>query len=335
MRVGLVYKNFAAWAGISHIGLGVAAEMDARYLNAHGVEAKVIPVRNNVDIVDRLRAEKFTHIVISAPWLSAFDLDTIVKAFPNVEFVICIHSNIGFLQADPGAISLMRRYIAVSQERANFHLAGNCRPFVQWLEEVYNIEAFLLPNLYPFDRKEMRSAWNPDDVLRIGTFGAIRPQKNVLTAAAAALLLSRRLGVPVEFNISTGREDGGASVILQAIREMSRHTPGFHLCERSWSDWHDFKRVLRGMNLLIQVSYTESFNIVTADGISEGVPSVVSEAIAWAPKHWRANPDSVQDVAYVAERLLGNAAERHQGIVALYEHNQTAFKFWEKYLTKS
>jgi hypothetical protein len=32
------------------------------------------------------------------------------------------------------------------------------------------------------------------------------------------------------------------------------------------------------MHLLIQVSYTESFNMVTADGVLEGVPSVTSDA---------------------------------------------------------
>jgi glycosyltransferase involved in cell wall biosynthesis len=42
------------------------------------------------------------------------------------------------------------------------------------------------------------------------------------------------------------------------------------------------------MNVLINCSYTESFNMVTADGIAEGIPSVVSDAICWAPAYWRA-----------------------------------------------
>ena len=33
------------------------------------------------------------------------------------------------------------------------------------------------------------------------------------------------------------------------------------------------------MNLLIQPSFTETFNMVTADGASESVPSVVTDAI--------------------------------------------------------
>ena len=37
------------------------------------------------------------------------------------------------------------------------------------------------------------------------------------------------------------------------------------------------------MDLLISFSYTESFSMVTADGVAEGLASVASDAIDWAP----------------------------------------------------
>ena len=53
--VGLFYKNFAAWKGVSHIGLGVAALATSDYLNAHGENATVFPVRHNIDIVREIK----------------------------------------------------------------------------------------------------------------------------------------------------------------------------------------------------------------------------------------------------------------------------------------
>ena len=58
------------------------------------------------------------------------------------------------------------------------------------------------------------------------------------------------------------------------------------------------------MHVLLQPSFTESFNVVTADGIAEGVPTVTSEAIDWVPSTWQADPDDAGDVACVAEYLL-------------------------------
>ena len=58
------------------------------------------------------------------------------------------------------------------------------------------------------------------------------------------------------------------------------------------------------MDLLLQPSYTEGFNMVTADGIAQGVASVVSDAIAWAPKNWQAETDDAIDIANKAVGLL-------------------------------
>jgi hypothetical protein len=63
----------------------------------------------------------------------------------------------------------------------------------------------LLPNMYPFDSVRHKPIWS-GGVLRIGCFCAIRPYKNVLTAAAAALEVGVRLRVTdLEFWISSGR----------------------------------------------------------------------------------------------------------------------------------
>ena len=89
---------------------------------------------------------------------------------------------------------------------------------------------------------------------------------------------------------------------------------------------------MSGMDLLIQVSFTESFNMVTADGICAGVPSVVSPAIHWAPDSWKADSDDAMEVAEVGIKLLLNNNERKLGMKYLKRHTKKGLKFWLKYL---
>jgi len=210
VRVGLFYKNFAAWKGVSHIGLGVAALNNAEYLNEHGIETTVFPVRHNIDIVKAItdyakeHRHPLTHVVISAPWLSTRDTRAIVEHFPMIQFVIASHSNVGFLQADPSGIRLLRDYIELSRKLDNLSVGGNCERFTRWLSEAYGDHAVLLPNLYPvheegFDRDICKPHVRKRGVVKIGSFGAIRPLKNQITACAAAIIISKRVKVPVEF----------------------------------------------------------------------------------------------------------------------------------------
>ena len=71
--------------------------------------------------------------------------------------------------------------------------------------------------------------------------------------------------------------------VTDAVRQMLNNLPHVKLVENGWQPWPQFRNTVRHMHLLLQPSYTESFNVVTADGIAEGVPSVVSDAIEWAP----------------------------------------------------
>jgi hypothetical protein len=85
------------------------------------------------------------------------------------------------------------------------------------------------------------------------------------------------------------------------------------------------------MHLLLQPSYTESFNMVTADGIAEGVPSVVSRAIDWAPEYWKADVDDVLDIARVGRQLLNDARATADGWRALVKFNHHGVHAYQRY----
>jgi hypothetical protein len=86
------------------------------------------------------------------------------------------------------------------------------------------------------------------------------------------------------------------------------------------------------MNLLINCSYTESFNMYTADGIAERIPSVVSDAICWAPAYWRAPVDDVLEMARVGRHLLCDPLAPGDGYRALLAHNADGLVAWKAFL---
>lgn len=333
----IAYKNFAAWKGISHIGLGVSASLNVEVLNRHSMPSIVLPSRHNIDIVDGIREynatheEHLTNVIISAPWISIKDLRAMAKHFKHINFAVLCHSNVGFLQADPNGTRLLREGLLLSQELPNFTIAGNSKKFVEWMETAYGVPVVLLPNMYPVIGAT--KPWIGEDPIRIGVFGAVRPQKNVMTAAGGAVAIAQILDRRVELWLNSGREEGGTGTLMNALRQLTAGTK-VELKQAPWAVWHEFKKVVKSMDLLIQVSYTESFNMVTADGISVGVPSVVSDAIDWAPCEWQARSDDALDVAKVGVRLLTDCELRKEGVHALREHNRRAWRNWEKYLER-
>jgi hypothetical protein len=117
--------------------------------------------------------------------------------------------------------------------------------------------------------------------------------------------------------MSGGRTEGGGEAVLGAVHEMLNGLPGVKLHLSGWQSWPNFRKTIAHMHLVLQPSYTESFNMVTADGVAEGVPSVVSDAIDWAPDDWKANVDDVLDIARVGRRLLFDWRAADEGRRAL------------------
>lgn len=333
MQLALIYKNFAVNANISHIGLGVSALNTSKVLKRHGLGVRVAAINSITDLDAFLKANPATtHVVISAAWIPVLDLGQLVISYPDIEFAVNIHSNVGFLQADSRGVELLGKYVHLQKELLNFRVSGNDQDFVDWLEQAYSTPALFLPNLYALDASVPvnRPLYNGGTV-RIGAFGACRPLKNFMTAAGAAICIAKQLRVPVEFWMNGGRPDGGGS-IEKAIAALMRSSHHVTLNILNWQAWPDFLDLIETLHLMIQVSYTESFNMVTADGISKGVPSVVSKAIDWVPERWVAHSDNPLDVAHVGRNLITDPHAIIDGVKALERHNSHGINAWEDFL---
>ena len=72
--------------------------------------------------------------------------------------------------------------------------------------------------------------------------------------------------------------------------------------------------------------------MVTADGVAEGVPSVVSDAIDWAPEDWKANVDDVMDIARTGRRLLLDTRSAGEGRATLESYVNSGVHAYRHYL---
>lgn len=327
--------NYAGNNDVSHKGLGVSALNTCRVLRLNGINATVNPVTNYSDLVTKIKSLNPTHVVINAIWLPINQLSQLIADYANINFAVLCHSNIAFLGAYD--ITLLKQSIDLELASiGNFNVAVNSENGASGLQSSLECPIIYLPNLYYLDEtiRTNRNKWQ-GGILRIGCYGALRILKNTKSAAFAALAIANNLGTNLEFHINSGRNDGGqANGIIQAIKNIFNGLPNASLVLDPWNEWASFRQLVRSMHLLLQPSYTETFNVVTADGVAEGIASVVSDAINWTPSYWRANAESTEDIARVGTLLLNYRNTGIDGFNALSRHNLDGTNSWINWLNK-
>lgn len=342
IRLILAYKNMAARTAISHIGLGVAALNTSKVLQQEGIRVEVWPIDSSADLEAKLgkaqgESVPVTHLVMSAPWLPTLDWQRFCIRYNRVQFACSSHSNVGFLQADPLAATFMiKDGPGLEAGFPNFSLAANSQALCQFVRAGYTSPCTYLPNLYFLHglTPVNRIPWSGGK-LKIGCFGAARVQKNQTSAAAAAVQIASTLRAELEFWVSSGRNDGMGGTAATVVKSLIAGCKFAKIQEVPWEEWATFRRTVANMHLLLQPSYTESFNIVTADGVAEGVPSVVSSAIDWVPPHWMADADDVGDIARVGISILRDHNAAAEGLAALQTYVKAGIAAWQTWLSQT
>lgn len=338
IRLLICYKNFSKEA-VSHIGLGITAAYTAKSLRANGYNAEALPIFGADDLSDFLKSQEktprpVTHVVICAQWILAKNLaGMLARPFPHITFAQNCHSNVGFLGAEPPAITLLREVMDLEATLPNLVASANNQRLALALRNMYGQAVTYLPNLYYLHGSEPinRPVWNGGP-LKVGCFGSLRIQKNFSTAVAASIELITRLKVHGEIWINSGRTDGAGNIVTRTAQAWTKGLPNVELKELSWATWADFRKTVGTMNILMQPSYTETFNNVTADGISQGTPSVVGPSIEWTPSNWIAEPDDSSNVADTARHILTDSHAAKDGYSALESYVERGLPYWKKFL---
>ena len=315
-----------------HRGLYVNALMTARVLRKEGVACDVAPVADETSVAGFLKAHPgVTHVVFQAVWVAPDTMAELCAAYPSVHFVVRTHSQVGFLQVEPRAIDVLRAMLLLEQQQLNLTVSTNTERLQEFLVATYRSPVLYLPNLYDAERaSRKRDESHRHRLFRVGSFGAHRLLKNHTTGAAAALMMAERRSSDLEFYVNANREEHGGEpgAIMRSLRAMFAGVPWAKLVEVPWAEWAAFRATVAHMDLCVQTSFTETFNIVTCDAACEGVPSVVGPAIEWAPRRWVADVDDAADVARVGSSLLCDPGAAQDGLRALERHQAEARRLW-------
>ena len=337
-HVLIVYRDVQKMGPYSHKALGVNAMHTAKVLRKNGIRADVIgawPANTIAGEVSKYPSA--THVVIEAPWVFPQTMWELIRRFPNIHWLVRTHSQIGFLQVEPGAVDNLRELIHMQDGELNLSVAANSSRLAYFVENVYQGRCVHLPNLYDMERVTAKTSEAHDHrKLVIGAFGALRLLKNHSTSASAAMLIARRCRKDLEFWINVGREEtSGGRDVLPTLRHMFKGIPWAKLVESPWQPWAEFRRTIAHMDLLMQPSFTETFNITAADAVAEGVPVVAGDAIEWLPDSWKASCDDAEDVARVGRGLLADPGAPADGLKALTSYVRAGVKQWMDYLSSN
>lgn len=342
-RLVLVAKNFLKIPGVSHTGLSTTAKSTAAVLRRAGYWVEVWSPFSFDDLKAQLAAADadslrrgltpISHLVVSAPWLRRPEYEWLSLNYQNMQSCILNHSGCCFLSIDKFGIKTNRSLMDLEMLVPNFCVAANNSRVQKALSGMFGQPVQLLRNLYDINTFRSPVVWPkpPAKVIRIGSFGAARPWKNQLAAAEAALMLANQLGKDLELYVNSKRPDGGERMI-ESRAEIFDNLPNAKLIEVPWAQWPNFRKIIGRMDLALSPSHDETFNVVTADGIAEGVPSVVTSSIEWAPKRWWADPCDPEDMVKVGLQLMNDSQAVADGRKALTDYVSLGLQDWITFL---
>jgi glycosyltransferase involved in cell wall biosynthesis len=342
-RVVLAIKNFAKIKGVCHIGLGVTAENTLQVLRRAHIHCEAWATESYAELRAKLSSETkkqdytpISHVVVSSPaWITPAQFHDLCTLYPEVEFVMLSHSGTSYLSIDFHGIQNIRGDIDNVLSHHNMIVACNNPRSVKAFDGMFGGKTVYLPNLY--DTAAFMPFTHPKPighVLRIFNPGASRPWKNQLTAAEAAVMLARSLGVNLEYYVNSKRPDGGERMI-ESRGELFANLPGCTISDVPWMPWPKFRSFCGTMNLMIEPSFDETFNVCVADSYAAGTPVVTSPSIEWSPRSAWCEPCDPQSIVDVALNLLHNPRAVQDGRDALTAYAKAGTKRWLDFLLKA
>lgn len=307
-RIQFVLKDrYAYGQKTKAYGLYNSCNFVSRTLESIGHVTDVVQVLDANGIDREVHRFRPTDCFIEALWCVPSKIKELSRLHPQVRWHIRIHSKTPFLAVEGIAFEWLRKYAALRGEGVDVMLSPNTTDLAHELEMVFPGCVNHTPNMYnPSEVSGCCSSTvisKGDGELHIGLFGALRPLKNHLQQAMWAIEFANRHGHMLKLHInSSEHESAHTAPVLRNIRNL--FGSGDHaLIEHEWMSHDRFLRLVSQMDLGMQVSFSETYNIVSADFVWCGVPIVSSPDVPFVNPFCRVHPgDSSR-----ALRVMGRA----------------------------
>ena len=271
---------------------------------------------------------------IEAIWVTPEKMKEIAGLHKKVTFIVRVHSRIPFLSNEGNALQTLKGYEHINNVMVSFN---NYETSIE--ARAVGMANIYLPNVYKVEYNcnpikwfcnKLRTDIHLHDVVNIGCFGAIRPMKNQLLQAVAAIIYGNVNKKTVLFHINAGRTEQNGNNVLKNLRALFEGTK-HELVEHDWMEYGDFIDVVKKMDIGMQVSLSESFNIVTADFVINDVPIIVSEDITWMPDILKCSDSNAFEIADMIEKVIDKKRTyADEAKRKLAKYNDKAIEQWSK-----
>jgi len=259
-------------------GLFNSASFVTDFLNDMEYEAKLTPVVDSNEVDKVITKYNPDVVIIEALWIPPAKFIELLSMPRHAKrrWIVRVHSKAPFLANEGLATRWIKQYISINN--GQIEIAPNTLELVEQLDSAFPHGKFIhLPNIYHPPAFTPEPHTYDNDYINIGCFGAIRPMKNNFQQALAAIEFAEQIGKRLKFHINSTRlEQKGDNVVknLYSLFEDSPHV----LVEHPWYKHQEFLNAAFKMDIGMQVSFSESFNIVTADFVTAKVPIIASVA---------------------------------------------------------
>lgn len=287
-----IYNSYSS--SFIHSGLYNSATFVSDMLNQNGIESTLVNVIDNNGIDREVHKFKPTHVIIEALWVVPSKFEVLHKRYPHITWIIRVHSEIPFIANEGIALDWMYKYMH-DADAYNIIIAPNSLKMLGDLRSIGIKNTAYLPNYYPIEKIQAQPQYEYKNHIDIGCFGAIRPMKNQLIQAVAAIQFGDDIDIPIHFHINASRVERGESA-LKNIRELFENNPRHTLVEHEWYSHDELVKLIRNMDLGLQVSFNETYNIVAADFVANGIPIVGSPEIKWMSWIYQAQPTCSKNI---------------------------------------
>lgn len=305
--------------------------------------------------IDRLvHKHKPDLIIVEAFWVTPAKFLELRRLHPKVKWFVRSHSKAAFASQEGAIFEWTAEYEKIGV-RVGYNSIDHKKLMDKSINKILHVEESpYFPNIYGLVHSRTKHVLD-HKMINIGCFGAIRPLKNQVQQFLAAIEYTAQYNKYLNFHINVGRTEMGGEPILKSLRAIGKTLKSQNkgeLIELPWMDHEDFLRHLTlHTDVVMQVSYNETFNIVAADAVACGIPVVVSEEIDWAahPRHVfdfhfldprrrvTCNTNSVKDMVSALESAM-DKYQRDEIVHAqqrgLSRHNETAIEAWKEFFRK-
>lgn len=301
--------SYGAYGYGATYGLQNSAKFVSNCLRQSGLDSQVVvvPDANHIDRV--VTSYNPTHVFIEALWVTPEKLKELLslQRHMNRQWCIRLHSRLAFLANEGIAFPWLLEYRdKIMIDHPNLWVGPNTRELTNELNGSFDLPSIYLPNIYQPPIYKHYSCRRHERVLDVGCFGAIRPFKNHLVQAVAAVRYGDLRDIRVRVHINATRTEQLGENVLKNLRAFFEGQSRHKLVEHDWMSHSNFIHCLRHMDVSLQASFTETFNIVAADSVHNGIPLVGTRCMEWLPGVLQVHdPNSTEEIVWKMGVALG------------------------------